>query len=615
MNRIIHLVRERFSRHIQTRLTAYFLLILLPLVVISLFAVERSRGILYDQAVERTEMALASAMNHYDLALQNVEEISTLIAADPTLNELLNQNSTGFSPASILDFSYVLQQLSNSVSVNRFISQISVYHQASQMMISTHFGGRKLNSEPEQAWLVEAARRNGTGISYVTATSPVTEMRSFGRLIGTDSVSLIRSMDLYNSDRQSNLLVVTYNQSKLLNILKTLLPSDNSKVFLMNDKGEIIAQLGAGRQPGMSVSQNAPAGQMMEVTQTSGYSGWRLSLVQPKDELYLETDQLRLFTFGIIVLSILLAFIISWVVYSGIASPVLKLSRGIKRLSSGDMSVQVDNRRKDEFGFLIQSFNRMVTVQKHLIEDHYEQQLRLTTTELKFLQSQINPHFLYNTLDSIYWSAKNYEAEEISEMVMNLSRFFRLSLDKGRQLFTLEESIQHLHYYLRIQQLRFLDSFEVEYDIHEDTRALHILKLLLQPLVENAILHGMEGRTEGGRLVISSEIIEELLVIKVWDNGPGIGEDRLSYIKNELERMENRSLSSLSLDQEHANDLFGLRNVYTRIRLYYGERAGLEIYSHSAEGAGTTAVISLPLEVCYHGIQQEQKENRGGLVL
>ncbi|KKO51234.1 cache domain-containing sensor histidine kinase [Paenibacillus sp. DMB20] len=587
MNNVFRKIADRFSRNIQTRLTGYILLILLPLVVINLFAVERSRDILYEQAVKRTEMALSSAMNHFDLALQNVEEISTLIAADPSLNELLNKNGADFSPRSIVDFSNVLQQLSNSVSVNRFVSQISVYHQASHMFISTHFGGRKLTSEPEQEWLVESARNNGTGISYVMADYPVSDARTFGKLTGTDSVSLIRSMDLYNMDRQSNLLVVTFNRSKLLNILKTLLPSENSRVSLLNERGEVIVETGKAAASG------TPSADEMEVTMNSDYSSWRLALVQPKSELYRETDQLRMFTFTIIGISILLAFIISWVVYSGIASPVLKLSRGMKRLSSGEMNVRVETKRRDEFGFLIQSFNRMASVQKHLIEDHYEQQLRLATTELKFLQSQINPHFLYNTLDSIYWTAKNYEADEISEMVMNLSKFFRLSLDKGRQVFTIEESITHLHYYIRIQQLRFLDSFEVEYRIAEETKEIPILKLLLQPLVENAILHGMEGKASGGSLILSSRIEGELIKISVEDNGPGIGEERLSYIRNELERMGFRSFPSLSQDEENIKDLFGLRNVITRMRLYYGEEARLTV--DSLPGMGTTVSIYIPL--------------------
>lgn len=588
---VIRWIRDRFSQHIQTRLTGYFLLILLPLVIISLFAVERSRDILYEQAVERSKLALSSAMNQFDLALQNVEEISTLIAGDLGINELLNKNNVNFSPQSIVDFSDILEKLSNYVSVNRFfVSNISVYHQASNMFISTHYGGKKLTSETQQEWLVEAARKNGTGVSYVMSDSPVAEGISFGQMTNTDSISLIRAMDLSNSDRQSNLLMVSFNKSRLLTIVKTLLPSENSRITLLNEKGEVVVETG-------KVYEEHISDKDMTVAIDSGYSAWRLALVQPKSELYKETDQLRLFTVAIIGLSILLAVIISWVVYSGIASPVLKLSRGMKRLSSGELNIHVDTKRKDEFGFLIQSFNKMAVVQKHLIEDHYEQQLRLTTTELKFLQSQINPHFLYNTLDSIYWTAKNYDADEISEMVMNLSKFFRLSLNKGRQVFTIEESITHLHYYIRIQQLRFMDNFTVEYQISDDSKGVPLLKLLLQPLVENAIIHGMEGKSSGGNLIISSRIDRgQTVKISVQDNGPGIEEERLSYIQHELEMLGSRRMPASTQDEEHVKDLFGLRNVLGRMKLYYGNEAHLTL--HSVSGEGTTITISIPLDRC-----------------
>lgn len=246
---MIRWIKNRFSHHIQFRLTGYFILILLPLVLISLFAVERSRDILYNQAVHRTETALSSAMNHLDLVFQNVEEISTLIAGDPAMNALLNENGSDFSPQSIMAFSYILEQLSNSVSVNRYISQISVYHPASGMLISTHYGGKQLAGDAQKEWFVETARHNGTGISYVKSDYAVTDGVTFGQLTNTDSISLLRAMDLYNSDRQANLLVVSFSKNKLLNIIKTLLPSENSRIALSNEQGKCCLRLANHRPP------------------------------------------------------------------------------------------------------------------------------------------------------------------------------------------------------------------------------------------------------------------------------------------------------------------------------------------------------------------------------
>lgn len=591
---LVRLLRDRFSRKIQFRLTLYFLFILLPLVLVSLYAIEKSRSIIYDQAVDRTEVALSSAMDYIDLTLQNVEEISTLLATDPGFIKLLNNNGSDLSPKAIMDFSGMLKQLSNVNSVNHIVSQISLYHVPSRMIISTGFGGRRLSSQLQHEWMVNAARNNGTGIRYVLADEAIKGAGSFGDIVASDSISLLRSMDLYNVDRKPNLLVITINKNKLISVMKTLISSKGANVFLQNDSGRTVA--GTGNTDG-SAGLPVISDKEMTVSIDSKYSNWRLTLIQPKEDLFKETNQLRIFTYIIIGISVLLALGISWVVYSGIASPVHKLSRGMKQLGIGKLNFQLTNNRKDEFGFLIDAFNQMVMYQKHLIEDHYEQQLRMTKTELKFLQSQINPHFLYNTLDSIYWSAKNYEADEISDMVMNLSKFFRLSLNKGQEVFTIEESIAHLHYYIRIQQIRFLENFTVDYQLQAETTHIPILKLLLQPLVENAIIHGMEGREYGGKLLVSSWIEDSHeLRIKVSDNGSGMDSDRLLYIQHELDRFSKRNYQLLSKEEDSVKDLFGLRNVITRMKLYYGAEAELVIESSKGEGTGVT--IILPLERC-----------------
>jgi two-component system, sensor histidine kinase YesM len=588
-------VRERFSGHIQVRLTAYFLLILLPLVIISLFAVERSGSILYDQAVERTELALSSSMDYIDLTLQNIEEMSTLIATDPAVVQLLNKTGPDLPPESIVEFSRMLKQLSNVNSINHIVSQISVYHHPSHMIMSTSYGGKRLTLEPMQEWMIRTARENGSGIRYVLAEDDTADV-PFGSVIQTDSVTLVRSMDLYNANRQPNVLMITLNKSRLLNVIKSLVPSPNANIYLHTDGGQAVVGTGS-----VAAGAGLPAvsNKEMAVTIDSAYSKWHLTLVQPKSELYGETDKLRMFTYIIIAVSIVLAVGISWVVYSGIASPVNKLAYGMKQLAGGNLKIRLKNKQKDEFGYLTEAFNRMVDYQRHLIEDHYEQELRLLQTELKFLQSQINPHFLYNTLDSIYWSAQNYEADEISEMVLNLSRFFRLSLNKGKEVFTLQENVDHLHYFVRIQQIRFLDNFEVKYELEEAAKKVPVLKLLLQPLVENAILHGMEDKTSGGLLTISSWIEDgRKLLISVKDNGPGVSSERLAYIQGELAGAGRRS--HRKQDEQEIKDLFGLRNVAARMRLYYGREA--ELAMASVEGEGTAVTVSLPLERCREDI-------------
>ncbi|GGF94426.1 sensor histidine kinase [Paenibacillus abyssi] len=593
MKRIFSWFYERYTRKIQLRLTIYFLLILLPLVIVSLFVNFRSQNILLERTVERTETALASSMDYIDLTLQNVEEISTLVATDNNMLRTLSQIGAELDAMSYIRFADIMKELGAFTSINNMVSQVSLFHSQSGMLLSTAHGGSRIVRPLHLQELRHLAESNGTGIMYLMPDYPITETETFGSVVNTDSISLVRVMDLNNPAREPNLLIFTFNKGRLLDLIRSLLPSPNADIYLYTNDQELVAGTGdRGLQFG-DLRDTTPGEFAVRVD--SRYYKWSLLLLQPEEELIKETYLTRMYTYIIIGISVILALLISWAVYSGIASPVQRLLKGMHSVGSGNFNTRLENNRSDELGYLTNAFNKMVQDQKDSIQYHYEQQLRLTRTELKFLQSQINPHFLYNTLDSIYWTAKNYDAAEISEMVLNLSRFFRLSLDKGRDTFTVEENVTHLHYYIRIQQLRFLDSFSVTYDLQEESKPFFIMKLLLQPLVENAILHGLDNKHDG-HLHIASRIEQEYLILSVSDNGAGIGKERLDDIHQELEKLSSHEFGPFSYMEQHIKGMYGLRNVLSRIKMYYGDQADLQI--SSGEGQGTTVKIILPLDRC-----------------
>ncbi|WP_159884143.1 cache domain-containing sensor histidine kinase [Paenibacillus puerhi] len=583
---------NQYTQKIQLRLTVYFLLLLLPLVIVSLYVNFRSQAVLLKQAEERTRGALTSSMDYIDLSLQNVEEFSTLVATDPNMLRLLHQVGPTLTAQSYVNFADMVKQLSSLTSINHLISHAALFHAPSRMLLSTTQGGKRIERPLHLLELQTIAETKGTGIVYMMPDTPFPEQQTFGSVTGTNSISLVRTMDLNNPDRDPNLLIIGLNKEKLLDLIRSLLPSPHAQIYLYSDEGKLVTGTGSRGQE-LRQAEEASA-EEFTVRVDSRYYKWSLILVQPKAELYRETKVTRMYTYVIIAVSVILALLISWAVYSGIASPVQRLMKGMKWVGSGNFNIRLENDRSDELGFLTRSFNKMVEEQQYLIENYYEQQLRLAHTELKFLQSQINPHFLYNTLDSIYWTAKNYDADEISEMVLNLSSFFRLSLGKGRETFTLEETVTHLHYYIRVQQLRFLDSFTVSYELEEEAKKVPLLKLVLQPLVENAILHGLDSR-EDGELLISGRIRHGRLIVAVQDNGKGISPERLSYIRSELGKRSEQEAGPLSYLEHGAKDLYGLRNVKSRIKIWYGPDAELTVES---EGEGTTATILLPLDRC-----------------
>ncbi|MFB9753056.1 sensor histidine kinase [Paenibacillus hodogayensis] len=546
---------------------------------------------LQKRTVERTSAALTSSMDYIDLTLENLQIMSTVTASDNNLLRKLNSVRPELDAEAYITFAHVMTELLHLTSINQMVSHASLFHSPSQMLLTADRGGKRLTDAQVLDNLRKLAVRCGTGIMYIMPEYPIGEGQTFGSVMRTDSISLIRVMDLNNPDREPSLLVLSLNKNRLVDLIESLLPSPNAQVYLYTNPNELVAGAGSYGSPILDFEAKVPG---MFAVKANSPEDWTLLLLQPEKELWKEVEETRLFTYIIIAVSAILALLIAWAVYSGIAHPIQRLWKGMNAVGRGNFNVRLENDRFDEIGSLTRAFNKMVEDQKNLIENHYEQQLRLSNTELKFLQSQINPHFLYNTLDSIYRAAHNYEASEVSEMVLNLSRFFRLSLSKGRDTFTVEETVTHLHYYIRIQQLRFLESFTVRYELQEESKPVHVLKLLLQPLVENAILYGLEDKTDG-ELLISSRVESDFLILSVEDNGAGISKERMDRIRERLGQVSENTVD-LSYLEGNPTDVYGLRNVYSRIKLFYGNRAELAI--DSVEGERTIVELKLPLEHC-----------------
>ncbi len=601
------------QQSVQLQLTISFLIVLLPLVIVSLFAVSKSQDILEEQITERTVIAMQSALEYLDLSLQGIEEISTLISTDINIIRVLGEAEQQLSSQSILEFRAVLEQIINISTINHSIAQIAIFHEPSRTMVSTDFGGRKMTNEEMGDWYQQSIAANGKNVLLI----PDTDRMIYGGLdplMNTRSITFTRQMDFYNPNREPNMLLLTVRKETLLQNIRSLNPSPNAEWYLFTpDK-----RLAAATSSRFDMTELAGSGSDIQVLSlpesddnmwmfrsVSSLSRWSLVMIQPEKEVFSETRQLLIFIYVIISVSAVLAFIFSFIFYSRISRPLANLIYGMKQIRMGNFSARLMSRRRDEFSYLMAAFNQMAEEQQYLIRDIYEKQLMLAKSELKFLQAQINPHFLYNTLDSIYWSAQNYEAEEISDMVLNLSKFFRLSLSKGKETFTIRETIEHLHYYIRVQQIRFSDLFRMEIHIDEETQELHILKLILQPVVENAIIHGLEKRGDGGELVIRSKVEEDRLCLEVQDNGQGMTEDRLHRLRAALASIQKDTTSELF--QPQTSEFYGLMNVKMRLVLYYGDHADLII--DSTDGIGTRINIVFPLALCQEEVRGVTSES------
>jgi two-component system, sensor histidine kinase YesM len=291
---------------------------------------------------------------------------------------------------------------------------------------------------------------------------------------------------------------------------------------------------------------------------------------------------------NIIVFSIALLFSVAaaWFISGGISKPIRELHRTTKSIAAGNLNVRVENENVDEIAGLGMSFNVMIQKIKELLENSKKEQETIKKSELKALQAQINPHFLYNTLDTIVWMAEANKSEQVIEIVKALSSFFRITLSKGKDWISVKDEIEHINSYLTIQKIRYRDILDFKIDISEEILDCKILKLTLQPIVENALYHGIKNKRGRGLITIKGGIMDrDRLLFEIVDNGVGITEERLKEISSELES----GINDFVLKESG----FGINNVQKRTQLYYGKQFGLTIESEFQVGTHVSLIIPI----------------------
>lgn len=242
----------------------------------------------------------------------------------------------------------------------------------------------------------------------------------------------------------------------------------------------------------------------------------------------------------------------------------------------------------DEIGTLYNSYQQMMDERREYVKNELENKLIILDSQMKALESQINAHFLYNTLDSVSSLAVKYKADDIAVMSYALSDMFRYSIKTKSEMVPLKMELKHVQDYVSIQQIRFSHGFALELDIPERLLEKNVLKLILQPLVENALYHGLQSCRISGKIRIHGEIRDENLVLEVQDNGVGMPESQLKKVRELL----NEKPAFTELGERHGGSI-GIKNIHTRIRLYYGQPYGLSISSE--EGCGTTVTVLVPV--------------------
>jgi len=341
------------------------------------------------------------------------------------------------------------------------------------------------------------------------------------------------------------------------------------------------------------------------ISETSMVTGWKLVNFIPMRAITMEVEGIRQFSTILMVLSVIFAFGIAMVLSGSILNPLTELTTAMKKVGEGDFSVRVTLRRQDEIGEFGMNFNKMTTEINTLISKVYQAEIVKKELEYKALQAQINPHFLYNTLDSINWIAKRNNINEISTMVIALGDLMRISINKDKDFITIGEEMKYIEDYLTIQKIRYRDKFSVDINVEPEILNKRIPKLVVQPVVENAIVHGIEKKIGKGILVIYGNINNGFLYFKVIDDGIGMIDTELRCLQNKLNTTNSETTDTIDnangIEQANISDSssylkghtgMGIINVNSRIKMLYGHQYGLSI--DSKKDFGTEVTITMP---------------------
>jgi two-component system sensor histidine kinase YesM len=571
-------IKEKHSFRKQFLKAATFLIIVFLIIFIAMF--QNFRNTLHSQYGESEKQSVDVIGNNIDYILNNVENLSNSIISN---QELMNSIKEGEKDR-LIDKLYSFYISSNSIE-GIYVITPSGYQQVGAELKDgvKSFPRYELDHTTGEIVWFPTTEKN---VKILSGTM-VKRFFSMGRKI-IDVYSL-KELGYINIEVDENVLTGAF----------TDLQEDNSRIFICDKSGNIIASsdedftningasssyfdtMLADDTPNY-VSYLHQGKKYVAIYSSFNYGKWYIVKTVPEAVLYADLNKLLFYTILIGLISLIIMVNVTIIYTRKITKPIEVMMHQMKKVEAGNLDVRVESNVYNELDDLSESFNQMVNQIKRLMDDIVAVEHNKNELELEVLHAQINPHFLYNTLNTIRWMAKIKGEDSISDALVALVKLLRVSISFGNNMILLQDEIEYIGNYILIQRLRFNQLFEIHYDIKEDHKKINIPKLILQPIVENSLIYGIdEAEKREEPIIIHIYTIEKdnHIEIVVEDNGGGIEKEVLDNIFKQEQNINRFSK-------------VGLNNVNQRLKLYLGEEYGLQIVS--TVGVGTTVIISVP---------------------
>jgi two-component system sensor histidine kinase YesM len=575
---------------IRTRLLLSFLVLLsVPVVTLGIVGPLIFARTIETQAVDHTLRMIAQVDKNLEYHVRSMERLIALTERDPSVEAFFAARATKADEAEALAF------MASCVATHPEIAGMLLVA-ADDRMLSGYYDRIARDPLTLEPWYLKAAgRRNELTIIARPIGRNIRSRLNFG---ADDVVSVVKPVSDAATHRPLGAILVDLRLDRIEEVLADSSLGRDGFLYIADPDGELVyapvnrivyrvpPRALAGSEGRQVLGLGGEKYQVLH--KESPYTLWKTVGVFSQREALREVDFVRGYSLVVGGVTIALAAVLAIFFASSIARPVTRLRKLMKRAETGDFEVRFDDEdRRDEIGQLGRSFNAMIEEIRNLIAQVYLEQQHKREAELRVLQEQIKPHFLYNTLDTIQWMAQDHGAQDIVCIVNALTKLFRVGLSKGREIIPVADEMSHVESYLCIQKARYEDKFEYEIRTGEGLETCRVLKLVIQPLVENALYHGIKERRGSGRISISAFREAEELVFVVQDDGIGMTEEALASLRADLERpvkIDGRA-------PDHSG--FGARNVHERIRLNFGDRYGLSY--RSVRGEGTAVTVRHPI--------------------
>lgn len=594
-----------YNLHVRSKLLLiYFILILIPLSVFTFFAFYRVSGVVQEQTFNTVSQAFNNAVNTTEDLLERMDGVIRILTHDKLVYEMSSRNPGDYSILEQLKDSNQLSTSFQYLEAFSKVDNIRLYVGNDYMYSTENSNIFSLSQVRNSRWytsLTESGKSSLWSPPYLSQDhTSEEELFSLFRMI-YNPVSLSEPLAVLRVDMEKD---------KLVEILQSTPITEHGYIVLMENERLLLSTIPVEEDKyDQELKKIMNAGNEGEWITTSlhdrsvylnhkslAQAGWSMVTVIPRDDIFGVSFQLRTEMITAALVITLIAYVLAYAISGSSTRRLSQLVKSMRQVHRGDMDVALEPVGGDEIGQLMLNFQKMMDQIHILMEEKYKDGQEIKSLELKALQAQINPHFLYNSLDLVNCIAIRRDVPEIVRMINALTRFYRLSLNSGQDTLSIEDELRHIEIYVQIQNMRFEDRIVYIQEVEPLIMRLQTIKIILQPIVENAILHGIfKKKDRSGTVTVRGRQENGRVIFEVTDDGVGMPPDMLNE--------EGLPVSTSSERQDGLKGGYGLRNIHDRLKIAYGEGYGIACIS--SPGEGTTVTVTIPVTEPETGIGRE----------